>query len=61
MKKLRLDLDTLVVESFGTRKAQAERGTVQGNSRTYGCGTWEQGCSAWESCAYTYCSCDGSC
>lgn len=31
MKKLRLDLDTLSVQSFETDQAAAERGTVRGN------------------------------
>jgi hypothetical protein len=37
MKKLRLDLDTLTVDSFPTSTHSDERGTVRGNDATDGC------------------------
>jgi len=40
MKKLRLDVDQLTVESFSSIDVPASRGTVEGNDGTYyaGCG-----------------------
>lgn len=37
MQKLKLDLDTLNVESFQTAQTPEERGTVQGNQDSYYC------------------------
>lgn len=37
MHKLKLDLDTLRVDSFHTAQAPAERGTVQANQDTLQC------------------------
>jgi len=61
MRKLKLDLDTLRVESFGTAASPDERGTVRGAEVTLNadCETWE---NAW--CGYqTYemQSCGGGC
>lgn len=39
MKKLRLKLEDLAVESFPTAIAADERGTVRGNEATPGCAT----------------------
>jgi hypothetical protein len=56
MQKLKLDLDTLRVESFETASAMDERGTVQGHATrladSCGCVRPSQGCSI--SCPYTY-------
>jgi hypothetical protein len=37
MRKLRLELDELAVESFEVGKEQAEAGTVHGEQQTYTC------------------------
>lgn len=37
MQKLKLDLDTLRVDSFQTAQTAAERGTVQANQDSYNC------------------------
>ena len=56
MKKLRLDIENLVVESFDTNEAATERGTVEGNARfTAQCETDEQGCSGFDSCGASWC------
>lgn len=61
MKKLRLNLERLEVQSFETEHAAGERGTVQGRAGTYRewtCdGTCDQTCGAPASCvgAGEYC------
>lgn len=63
MRKLRLELDELVVESFAPAGSAAERGTVRGHVSLY----WEdclpsdtcQG-AGWP-CEYTQQSCNGTC
>jgi len=60
MKKLELDLDRLVVESFEAEPAQADReGTVRGHqsgipSCRYPCTDWDS-CPA--TCDYPSCAC----
>ncbi|MDB4950865.1 MAG: hypothetical protein JWM27_3514 [Gemmatimonadetes bacterium] len=54
MRKLRLDLDALSVDSFETAAAEPERGTVHAHlSRDGVCSTYF--CTDEESCAYTGC------
>lgn len=36
MRKIRLDIDALQVDSFETRAPEAERGTVRGHATQYG-------------------------
>ena len=55
MKKLRLDLDDLAVESFDTTQAQREKGTVFGEQCT--CQT---ACTC-PGCPTCYDSCNGTC
>jgi hypothetical protein len=60
MKKIRLDLDTLSVDSFNTTTTPEERGTVQGHipPDTY----WRycsDGITCVDSCEYE--SCNGTC
>lgn len=58
MRKLRLNLDALQVESFETDEARAARGTVLGNEElSYYCETWEQDCrtAGHASCQATRC------
>lgn len=57
MKKIRLDVDALRVESFGTAKEEAPRGTV--HAHTGGCAGWSAGptgCGEWT--CLNYGSCD---
>jgi hypothetical protein len=62
MRKLKLDMDELLVESFATADADPEaRGTVHGNAATGLCTLratrcYQETCDL--SCDYT---CDGSC
>lgn len=63
MKKLRLELDELVVESFTPEQASLARGTVHGHVSLY----WED-CSPSETCPgagwpcdHTQQSCGGTC
>lgn len=42
MKKLRLDIDALGIESFATGSLDAERGTVAANAITQTAGTCHQ-------------------
>lgn len=69
MKKLRLDLDSLEVESFDTAEADEKRGTVQARATAYPggpscvntCNVNDWTC--WESCGYGTCAgatCDGA-
>jgi hypothetical protein len=74
MKKIRLDLDALSVESFDTTKSEEEtRGTVEGNAESFQayctdgntcyesvCGTCNTQCGSCHdaTCGDTYC---GSC
>ena len=37
MKKLKLEIDALVVESFEASRTEADAGTVEGNAWTPGC------------------------
>lgn len=61
MKKLKLELDDLQVESFQTARAEPRRGTVRGNiPPTWNCTdyvdcTWDFGCET------EVVSCNGSC
>jgi hypothetical protein len=58
MKKVRLNVEALTVESFGVEQEKVERGTVKGNQiYTYFCRTDEDGCSGFDTCGYTWCSC----
>lgn len=60
MRKLKLDMDELLVESFATADADADpeaRGTVHGNEATGLCTLAATRCYQ-ETCAF---SCDGSC
>ncbi|MDB4952118.1 MAG: hypothetical protein JWM27_4767 [Gemmatimonadetes bacterium] len=61
MAKMKLDMDTLVVDSFATDEADGGRGTVVGHEATFRCGTTDQ-CTA-NSCGAGTCalSCDGVC
>ncbi len=60
MKKLRLDLEELAVESFESERAKEARGTVRGYwEYTYYCDTPECTGGGGASCMYTHC--DGSC
>lgn len=56
MRKLKLDLDSLVVQTFETAEEGGSRGTVKAHDSlaTTG-GPWH--CPAW--CEETYVSCDG--
>lgn len=56
MRKMKLDIEGLAVESFATRIADAEvHGTVHGNAITERCVSLRSGC---DSCQL---SCTGSC
>lgn len=61
MRKLKLDLDTLRVESFGTAVPAESRGTVHGAAATYDaeCQTWENPWCGWQTVEYG--SCGGGC
>jgi len=76
MKKLKLQLDELQVESFQTARGHATRGTVQGNApptsmcTDYIDCTWDFGCetqvascngSCGNTCDATCGSCNGTC
>lgn len=53
MKKIRLELDALNVDSFTTGKQEGRReGTVHGHASAYEC-------TIYDSCAATYCGCPG--
>lgn len=57
MRKMKLDVDQLAVESFSIKDGDTDgRGTVHGNQNT-------RFCSAFASCAGNTCdlSCNGSC
>lgn len=69
MHKLKLDLDQLSVESFGTDAPEALRGTVEARSHLcsafdtcascdYTCGTCNPSCA---SCVSCYNTCDNTC
>ena len=59
MKKLRLDLDQLIVETFDTREADAsKKGTVRGAEVEPAPLSWDESC---ESCQSACGSCDYSC
>jgi hypothetical protein len=57
MKKLRLELDALLVETFEPQaRAGARRGTVAGNAMvwvSFGCVVTENGCESWDVCPDT--------
>lgn len=53
MKKLRLDLDELAVESFDTRGAEKEKGTVVGEQQCSCGGTCYPQATCPQTCAYT--------
>lgn len=56
MRKMKLEVDLLAVESFSTAALEpSERGTVQGNADTIAC-SWRNSCI--DSCQL---SCTGSC
>lgn len=58
MKKLRLKLEELAVDSFDTDAPEPAKGTVEGRAQyTVYRQTDEQGCSMWHSCGYTWCTC----
>ena len=77
MKKLKLDLERIEVESFPTDAPDpSQRGTVEGHAElTYGCQsntqTWDRGytCDEYGTCYYScydrtchlFDSCDGTC
>ena len=64
MRKLKLDLDAIQVESFTTHAGQAPRGTVDGQQRqTYGCPTWTCPPPTQDTCDQATCdySCNGGC
>ena len=59
MKKLRLDLEALSVESFSTADKRLERGTVRGHDSTdtgSECQTYLESCVVTACCSY-----DGGC
>lgn len=59
MKKLKLNLDELKVESFDTTKVLTEKGTVNAQAATWGSLQTEGLCYT---CAPSYCpSCGGTC
>ncbi len=69
MKKLRLELDNLQVESFATDRGEGDRGTVEGHISTR-CTGGGMTCDAGNTCgdnatcgqnATCYVSCNGSC
>jgi len=57
MRKLRLELDALAVESFEPEsRGEGGRGTVAGNLMayiTFGCQLTAEGCDTWDPCADT--------
>jgi hypothetical protein len=56
MRKMKLDIEELAVETFATRVADADvQGTVHGNALTDFCGSLRSGC---DTCQL---SCTGSC
>ena len=65
MRKLKMDLDALLVESFDTAREPAERGTVQGHF-SLRCDTVNATCDGGNTCGYPTCnfaqnSCAESC
>jgi hypothetical protein len=56
MKRLKLDVDELLVESFEANAPAGERGTVHGNAKaTYGC------TEGWDTCYTQGDSCQATC
>ena len=56
MRKMKLEIELLTVESFAVRAEEADaRGTIQGNAITARCVSLQSGC---DTCAL---SCNGSC
>jgi hypothetical protein len=56
MRKIRLDIDELAVESFNTAEEQADAGTVNGHAATETCQTYLfEGCgkTQFQTCAAT--------
>lgn len=56
MRKIRLKVDELAVESFKTEKEPAGSGTVNGHAATDGCQTYRfEGCgpTQFQTCAWT--------
>ena len=62
MRKMRLELDALAVESFAAAEAGAPRGTVRGHVSLYyeDCSPSET-CDGGNTCAGTCQSCNGTC
>lgn len=60
MRKFKLVVEDLVVASFATDDAGADRGTVQGFNNHVATGKWDLTCAAPESCAVAY-SCINQC
>lgn len=73
MKKLRLEIDELAVESFEVAKAPGEKGTVRGEQQTFtcqpetcidytcvgnGCPTFDPTCDQYVSCMNTCQTCN---
>ena len=64
MRKLKLALDAIQVESFTTHSGAAARGTVDGQQRqTFGCPTWTCPAPTLDTCDQATCdySCNGGC
>jgi hypothetical protein len=60
MRKLRLDLEELTVESFEMDEQEGSRGTVQGHApETWGCDS--RGCDTYWSCEGGASRCDWLC
>jgi hypothetical protein len=59
MRKMKLDIDQLAVESFSIKNGDTDgRGTVHGNAVTRFCSAFNSCDPALNTCAF---SCDGSC
>src|SRR5688572_26990042 len=60
MKKLRLELDALEVESFDVARTEPSTGTVHGHATATQCNTSpDRTCAGYQTCDYK--SCDGWC
>jgi hypothetical protein len=66
MKKLKLDVEDLAVQSFATNDAGGERGTVRAHNSWRVCWTGESHCyctqpgTDWQTCENTCETCDGN-
>ena len=72
MKKMKLNIDQLKVDSFETDEKKNLKGTVNGNaisdriihtecckiSYVLECETWEEPCDTWENTCYGHDTCD---